>query len=47
MVNLTDTNFFYKLHFYTQHQDEIKKKQHTKAKQHHEAKLLLFENCFS
>ena len=35
--------FFYKQHFYKQHQAEIDKSQ-AKAKQHLEAELLLFEN---
>ena len=35
--------FFYKQHFYKQHQAEIDKCQ-AKAKQHLEAELLLFEN---
>ena len=37
------TRFFYKQHFYKQHQTKIGKKQ-AKAKQHHAAELLLFEN---
>ena len=42
--SLSDTCFFYKQHFYRQHQAEIGKKNQAKAKQHPEAELLLFEN---
>ena len=38
-------NFLYKQHFYKQYQAQIGKKDWAKAKQHPEAKLLLFENC--
>ena len=37
------TRFSYKQHFYKQRQTKIGKKQ-AKAKQHHAAELLLFEN---
>ena len=37
------TRFFYRQHFYKQHQPEIGKNQ-ANAKQHPEAELLLFEN---
>ena len=40
---LCTTRFFHKQHFYQQHQAEIGKNQ-TKAKQHPESELLLFEN---
>ena len=39
-----NTRFFYKQHFYKQRQAEIGKKYIAKAKQHHKAELLLFEN---
>ena len=41
--NIISTPFFYKQHFYKQHQGEISKNQ-AKAKKHPQTKLLLFEN---
>ena len=44
ILRYSNTRFFYKQHFYKQHQAEIDKKIQAEAKKHPEAELLPFEN---